>query len=102
MINKLMNLLYWWCKPLIEARWFEILISLIIFANSIALIPQVVMVFTAPSVEGIAVPMWFIFLAIQSAFTFYGIKVKDASIFFSMFASFLETATIITTVYVRS
>ncbi len=100
-IERIMAWLYLTFKPLVEAKWFVVLMSLIIFANPIAISPQVVIVFTAESVAGIAVFMWYIFAAIQLAFVFYGIKVKSASVFFSMLISFLESITIIVVVCIR-
>ena len=100
-MGKFMNFLYERLRPLVEARWFEVVMSLIIFANPLAIFPQLIAVFRAPSVEGIAVGMWCIFAAIQTAFVFHGIKSRSASVFFSMLVSLLETLTIITVVYLR-
>ncbi|MCI0533157.1 hypothetical protein L0Y49_02960 [bacterium] len=96
-----MDLLHARMKPLVEARWFEVVMSLIIFANPLAIFPQVLIAFTAPSVEGIAAPMWYIFAAIQAAFVFHGIKTKSASVVFSMFVSLLESIAIIAAVHIR-
>ncbi len=100
-MNRFMDLLYAWTKPFVEARWFEVVMSLIIFANPVAIFPQVLVAFMSPSVKGIAVQMWYIFAAIQAAFVFHGIKTKSASIFLSMTVSFLESTTIIALVYIR-
>jgi uncharacterized protein with PQ loop repeat len=87
--------------PLVEARWFERVMSIVIFANPIAIFPQVLVVLTAPSVDGVSLVMWSIFAAIQAAFVFHGIKTKSASVFLSMLVSVLESLTIIVTVLVR-
>lgn len=100
-MSRLMNFLYGWLKPLIEARWFEVLMSIIVFANPVAIFPQVIVAFTAPSVGAIAVAMWYIFAVIQLAFVFHGIKTKSASVFLSMFVSFLESVAIIAAVHIR-
>jgi hypothetical protein len=100
-MNRFMDFLHTRMKPLVETHWFEVIMSLIIFANPVAIAPQVLMAFTAPSVEGIAVPMWFIFAAIQAAFVFHGIKTRSASVFLSMLMSFLESIAIIAAVYIR-
>lgn len=100
-MNRFMDLLYVRMKPLVEARWFEVVMSLIIFANPVAIFPQVLVAFTAPSVEGIAAPMWYIFVAIQAALMFHGIKTKSASVFLSMFVSLLESVAIIAAVHIR-
>lgn len=97
----MMETLHGRLKPLVEARWFEWMMSVVIFANPIAIFPQVLVVFTAPSVEGISLMMWGIFAAIQAAFVFHGIKTKSASVFLSMLVSVLESLTIIVTVLVR-
>ena len=100
-MNGLMELLHEQCKSLINARWFELVMSLIIFANPVAIFPQVLVAFTAPSVDGIAVPMWYIFATIQVAFVFHGIKTKSVSVFLSMLVSLLESVAIIAAVYIR-
>lgn len=96
-----MDSLYARFKPLVEARWFAAVMSCIIFANPVAIFPQVVVALTAPSVAGIAIPMWCIFAAIQVAFIFHGVRTRSASVFFSMCASFLESITIIAAVCIR-
>ena len=101
-MNEFMVWLYARCKPLVEARWFEVVISCVIFMNPLAILPQTIAVFTAPSVTGISVPMWFVFAGLQTAFTLYGIKMKDFSIFASMLASFIQSITIIIVVSFRS
>ena len=100
-MDAFMNSMHMRFAPLIEARWFEVVMSSLIFANPIAIAPQVFVAFTAPSVEAIAVPMWYIFSAIQAAFVFNGIKTKNFSVFASMLISLIESIAIIVTVYVR-
>lgn len=101
-MDQLMQSLYSIFEPLLEAKWFTSLMSVIIIANPIALAPQVIAVFIAESVAGISLMMWYIFAVIQLAFTFHGIKTKSPAIFISMFLSFLELATVIAVVYIRS
>ena len=101
-MHRMMDHLYQWFKPLVEARWFTMIMDVVIFANPLAILPQVVVVLTASSVEGIALPMWFIFAAIQAAFVSHGIKSKSSSIFLSMLVSFMESVVIIIAVLVRS
>ena len=100
-MNHFMDLLHARMKPLVEARWLEVVMSLIIFANPVAIFPQVLVAFTAPSVDGIAVPMWYVFAVIQVAFVFHGIKTKSASVFLSMLVSLLESIAIIAAVHIR-
>ncbi|MDP2665747.1 MAG: hypothetical protein Q8P23_03920 [bacterium] len=100
-MKKFMNSMYTRFAPLVNARWFEVVMSLLIFANPVAIAPQVFVVFTTPSVEAISVPMWCIFSAIQTAFVFNGIKTKNFSVFASMLISLIESIAIIVTVYVR-
>lgn len=98
----MMDKLYSVCEPLVEAGWFKWLMGVIILSNPFALAPQVIVAFTAPSVEGISVTMWFIFLGIQTALAFNGIRAKQASVFISMSISVLESLTVIITVIARS
>ncbi|MBI2473330.1 hypothetical protein HYV70_02135 [Candidatus Uhrbacteria bacterium] len=101
MMVRLMNFLYAQAEPIVETRWFEIIMTITVFLNPLAIFPQLLTVLTAPSVTGVTVTMWYVFAIIQIAFIFHGIKTKSASIFFSMLISLLENIAIITTVYVR-
>jgi hypothetical protein len=94
--------LYNFFKPLLEAKWFKIVLDSIIYINPLAIAPQVYTVFTASNVEGIALGMWYIFVAIQIAFVFIGIQTKKLSVFLSMLISFFESLTIIIVVLARS
>lgn len=100
-MNRLMDLLYARFRPLVESRRFGVVISLTLFANPVAIFPQVLAAFTAPDVNGISALMWYISATIQTAFVFYGIKNKSASMFLLMFVSLLESATIVITVHFR-
>lgn len=97
-----MEALYNRFKYLVEARWFKIVMDSVIYANPLALAPQVYVAFTAVNVEGISLVMWFIFAVIQIAFAFSGIQTKKLSIFLSMSISFFESITIIIVVLARS
>jgi len=96
-----MERLYQLLKPLVEANWFKKLMDLTVFLNPVAILPQCLAVFTAPSVEGISIGMWIIFGAIQLAFIFQGVKYKSKSMFLSMLISLVESITIITIVIIR-
>ncbi len=100
-VSRLMDVLHGYSRPLIEYRPFLTFVSLIFLLNPIALAPQVLTAITAPSVEGISIAMWFIFLLIQGAVMFQGIRIKDASMFVSMLLSMLESVSIIVIVFVR-
>jgi uncharacterized protein with PQ loop repeat len=101
-MQQFMNLLYGRFAPLVEAKWFKIVMTLIIFLNPLAILPQLIAVLTSPSVDGVAVNMWYMFTAIQTAFVFHGIQTKSPSVFFSMLISLSESIIIIVTVYVRT
>lgn len=96
-----MNFLYVQVEPIVEARWFEVVMTFIVFLNPLAIFPQLLTVLTVPSVTDVTVIPWIVFTVIQIAFIFHGIKTKSASIFFSMIISLLENIAIITTVCVR-
>jgi len=81
---------------------FKVFVSLLIYLNPIALIPQLWTVFTAPSLAGISLTMWGIFLAIQTGVMLEGIRVRSTPMFWSMFISAIFNSTIITTVLIRS
>ncbi|MEI6480569.1 MAG: hypothetical protein WCO12_03570 [bacterium] len=85
-----------------ESHWFNLLMSLLIFANPLAILPQTVSVFRSASVAGVSTQMWFIFAAIQAAFVFQGIKTKNFTIFVSMLISLIESITIIVVVYLKT
>lgn len=96
-----MEKLYQRVSWLVDASWFEKIMSLIIFMNPVALFPQVIVAFTASSVEGIALHMWYLFALIQTAFVFHGIKTKSLSVFLSMLISVIESLAIIIIVTMR-
>lgn len=98
MMDWLYNKLSW----LVETDWFKWVVSILILLNPIALAPQVWTTMTAPSVEGVSILMWLIFLGIQTALAFNGIRTKDKAVFVSMFLSVLESLTIIIVVLVKS
>lgn len=100
-MEKFMNSLYGLAKPLIETRCFVVLTSIIIFANPLAILPQVILVITAPNVQGVALPMWYMSATIQATFVLHGIKTKTPSIFFAMLISLIESITIISVVHIR-
>jgi len=85
----------------LEHPFFRFLMSILIFMNPVALMPGVWTAFTAPSVEGISPIMWVFFALIQGAVTLEGIRLKSVAMFYSMFASFILSATIIVVVLVR-
>jgi len=86
---------------LLDHAFFKTVIGALIFMNPVALAPQVLMAFTAPSVEGISLTMWVIFAAIQTAVIFEGIRVRSAPMFWSMLISVFQSITIIIVVLAR-
>ena len=101
-MDRMMNALYSRLESVVEAKWFAVIMSLVIFTNPLAVFPQLLVALTAPDVRAISIAMWFTFATIQLAFVFHGIKTKSASVFLSMLVSFLESVTIIIVVYNRS
>lgn len=97
-----MDFLHRLLKPVVESKVVRFLLSATILLNPLALAPQVYMVFTAPSVEGVSIQMWLLFLVVQGAFALDGIRTKNTAVFLSMFLSLLQSATIITVVLTRS
>lgn len=100
-MDRFMNWLYARMRPLLEARWFDPVVSAIIFVNPIALFPQVFVALTAPNIEGISVPMWYMVAAIQGALVMNGIKKKDAIVSIAMGVSLIESIVILVAVHVR-
>jgi len=88
-------------QGILERKFFKTVIASLLFMNPMALAPQVWVAFTAPSIEGISLTMWIIFASIQTAMILEGIRVRSASMFWSMLISAVESATIIVTVLIR-
>jgi len=101
-VNGLMERLYDRLRFFVESRLFKGLMSTIILLNPVALAPQVWVAITAPSIEGLSLPMFVLFTFIQCAFVLNSVRTKDAPVFFSMLISTLETVTIIVTIVARS
>jgi len=87
---------------LLESNLFLRLLDMVIYANPLAMLPQLYTAMVAPSVEGVSVGMYLIFVAIQVAISLQGIKVRSMSMFLSMAISALESIAIITIVLMRS
>ena len=85
----------------LENKLFKILTGSLILMNAVALAPQVRTAFIAPSVEGISLTMWFLFLAIQVAMVFEGIRVRSTYVFWAMLISAFESTAIIVAVLIR-
>lgn len=100
-IDLLMEALHVRCKGLVETNWFRKIMIIIILLNPVALAPQVITAFTAPNIQGLSAPMWFLFVVIQAAFTLHGIKTKDASIFCSMLLSCMESTSVLLAICIR-
>jgi hypothetical protein len=100
-MQKFMDLMYERFAPLLNTKWFELVMSLTILLNPVAITPQVLKAFMIQDVSAISVPMWYLFAAIEAALTFSGIKARNAALFVSMLISMIESITIIVTIYVR-
>ena len=88
-------------RGFLEHKFFKTVIGALIFLNPVALMPQLWVVFTSPSVEGISLAMWFIFALIQAAVTLEGIRARSAPMFWSMLISMFQSITIVAVVLVR-
>ncbi|MBI1960763.1 MAG: hypothetical protein HYS43_00590 [Candidatus Liptonbacteria bacterium] len=85
----------------LEHKFFKTIIGALIFMNPVALAPQTWAAFTAPSVEGISLTMWYFFAAIQTAVALEGVRVRSAPMFWSMLISVFQSVAIIVVVLVR-
>jgi len=87
----------------IDTGWCQLLIGLVVFLNPIAMLPQLVTAFTAPSEQlaGIAVSTFVLFAAIQTAVALSAIKALDWKLFWSMTISFFQSLAIVAAVMVR-
>lgn len=88
-------------RGFLEQKFFKALVAGLIFMNPVALAPQVWTALTAPNVEGISISMWVIFVFIQTAVIFEGIRVRSAPMFWSMLISAFQSMMIIITVLAR-
>lgn len=88
-------------KDKLESGSFRKIMDILIYANPLAIAPQVWMALTATSVEGISAWMWILFLAIQLILAINGILLKSSSQFWSMVISMLESLTIALAVFIR-
>ena len=88
-------------RPLIEKKWFSAVLALIVLANPAALVPQVIAVYTAPSVEAISVPTWILFALIQIAIMMEAIQKRSFWIFISMFICIFESLSVVIGVLIR-
>ncbi len=88
-------------RGFLEQKFFKTVVAGLIFMNPVAFAPQVWTALTAPSVEGISLTMWVIFVAIQTAVVFEGIRVRSAPMFWSMLISVFQSITIITAILIR-
>jgi len=101
-MQRFMDWLHEACKPVIGANWFEGFMVIFIIVNPIALSLQVIKAYTAPSVEGIAVGMWYVFVGIQVAYAAHGLKTRSAAVFFTQLVCILESIAVIAAVHIRS
>jgi hypothetical protein len=89
--------------PFLQAEWFSVLYGLVVFLNPFAIAPQLISSVRAKPEElrGVAVSMFVIFLAIQSAVALGAIKSADMSLFGSMTISAVITFAVIIITVVR-
>jgi uncharacterized protein with PQ loop repeat len=88
-------------SPVITHWLFDWVFAAVVMINPFAFAPQVWKAVTAPSTEGISLPMFGIFLAIQGIGALFGIKVANWAILVSVLICMVESATIIVVVLVR-
>ena len=88
-------------SPMLETRLFGRTFDFLMAINPVALVPQVWVAITAPSVEGISLATMGLFFAIQLGVAFQGIRTKTTSMFLGMVLSAALSLTIIVVVLVR-
>ena len=85
-------------KSFTHLKWFDKVTLIISLANPIAMLDQLrTLLFSDNPARyaGVSIPMWILFLIIQVALTFVGIKNKNLGLFISMVLSALISATVI-------
>ena len=90
-----------WLKPLLEAKWFMVIVTLVMFANPVVLFPQVLAVFATGHPEEIILATWAPICAIQLAIALNAVKDRNAGLFFSMALCQVETMTIVVVTLIR-
>jgi hypothetical protein len=88
-------------QPVLSQPWLAQLTDIILLANPLAILPQVIRVFKARDLSGVALPMWCLFAAIQVALVLRGVQNLDASLALSQGLSLIESFIIISVVLIR-
>ena len=101
-MNKLMLFLKEKCSFL-ESKWCDWLMGVVVFLNPIAILPQLIIAFTAPTekVAGISLTTFVLFAAIQAAIAGSAIRALNWKLFGSMTISFLQSITIVVVILIR-
>jgi len=90
--------LYEKTKSFTHLKWFDKITLIISLANPIAMLDQLRNLLFSDNPAryvGVSIPMWILFLIIQVALTFVGIKNKNLGLFISMILSAIISATVI-------
>jgi len=85
-------------KYFTHLKWFDKVTLVISLANPLAMLDQLRTLLLSDNpgrYEGVSVPMWTLFLIIQLALTFVGIKNKNLGLFISMILSAIISASVI-------
>ncbi len=93
--------LYEKTKSFTHLKWFDKVTLIISLANPVAMLDQLRNLLFSDNparYAGVSIPMWILFLIIQVALTFVGIKNKNLGLFISMVLSAIISATVITLV----
>ncbi len=85
-----------------EHKLFNPAINLLSLANPVSMLPQLFALWVAAEAHGVSLGMWYLFVAIQGAFTLNAIKNKDIGVFISMALSMVVSACIIFLATIKS
>jgi len=87
----------------LQADWFPVVYGLVVFLNPIALIPQLMSsILKKPEkLGGVSIPMFIIFLMIQTSVSLGAIINSDVNLFWSMAISAVITSMIIPITLIR-
>lgn len=96
-----------WLKiklPFLENPWCQIAIGIIVFLNPVAMMPQVINVFTSSPKElaGISIFTFILFALIQIGVAGSAIRSGDWKLFGSMAISFVQSITVALVVFLRT
>ena len=95
MSRKIMERIHCGTKTLTHHRHFDQVTGFLSLSNPAVLVLQLYQVIIASNVEGVSIPMFLVFIVMQTAFGLVAIKVKNFGMMVSMALSILITISII-------